>query len=77
MFWYILIAILYPSSALAASAPVLQFEGITPCESYNKIVTDTFARYGDNCVENIRRSWKILTDTFNSGGELKSLTPTY
>lgn len=58
--------------ALAASAPVLQFEGITPCESYNKIVTDTFARYGDNCVENIRRSWKILTDTFNSGAAGKS-----
>ena len=54
--------------ALAASAPVLQFEGVLPCESYNKIVTQTFARYGATCVDNIRYSWKAMTDLFNSGG---------
>ncbi|XP_067928307.1 lysosomal Pro-X carboxypeptidase-like [Watersipora subatra] len=58
--------------ALAASAPVLQFEGVTPCESYNKIVTKTFARYGDNCVENIRQSWQVMTDMYNMGSSAQT-----
>lgn len=56
--------------SLAGSAPVLQYEGVTACESYDRIVTKTFSRYGDNCVENIRRSWKAIDDMYKSGGKV-------
>lgn len=46
--------------ALAASAPVLQFSGITPCEAFYSIVTKDFQQQGgDVCVNSIKRSWNI------------------
>ncbi|XP_065225455.1 lysosomal Pro-X carboxypeptidase-like [Planococcus citri] len=53
----------YPAvieGALAASAPILQFTGITPCDSYNKVLTDAFNASSPQCVKNIRNSWRVL-----------------
>lgn len=54
----------YPYSvtgAIASSAPVWQFQGITPCETFNKIVTDVMKSLGSKkCVETISKSWHIL-----------------
>ncbi|OQR76200.1 lysosomal Pro-X carboxypeptidase-like [Tropilaelaps mercedesae] len=47
-------------AALAASAPILQFQGVTPCGVYNQIVTKAFKAEGDQCVDNIRKSWIAL-----------------
>lgn len=47
--------------ALAASAPILQFSGLTPCDIFNKITTAVFENaYNANCTANIGRSWKVF-----------------
>ncbi|EDW04971.1 lysosomal Pro-X carboxypeptidase [Drosophila grimshawi] len=44
--------------ALAASAPILQFEGLTPCDIFNEITTSVFnTAYNANCSANIGKSW--------------------
>lgn len=49
------------SGSIAASAPILQFSNITPCEVFNRILTSVF-NTADNseCVGNIKRSWNVL-----------------
>ena len=39
---------------------MMAFEGLSLCGVHRKGITQSFARYGFNCVENIRRSWKTL-----------------
>ncbi|XP_059615486.1 lysosomal Pro-X carboxypeptidase [Phlebotomus argentipes] len=47
--------------AIAASAPILQFTDITPCEVYNRILTSVYATaYSKDCSDNIRKSWAVL-----------------
>lgn len=49
--------------SIAASAPILQFEGLTPCGAYNRIVTSDFRiAYTPDCAECIRKSWKEIRD---------------
>lgn len=55
----------YPHSivgALASSAPIWLFGDLVPCDAYNQIVTEDFKLSGPNCVENIRKSWKVITE---------------
>ncbi|KAL3879039.1 hypothetical protein ACJMK2_031353 [Sinanodonta woodiana] len=55
----------YPNlvlGALAASAPILQFNGITDCEAFNEVVTQTFERESAGCVSNIRASWQLINN---------------
>ena len=54
-------------SALASSAPVIQFGDLVPCGIYARIVTDDFKLSGDNCAENIRRSWDVMNRYALSG----------
>jgi len=54
-------------AALAASAPILQFQNVTDCNVYNNIVTKAFQQQGDKCVDNIRKSWKALDAKGKSG----------
>lgn len=47
--------------AIAASAPVLQFEGLTPCGAFKRIVTADFkTAYKSSCAECIKKSWKEI-----------------
>ncbi|XP_019634121.1 PREDICTED: lysosomal Pro-X carboxypeptidase-like [Branchiostoma belcheri] len=53
----------YPSSvigSLAASAPVWQFEGLTPCGSQYSIITQDFQKGSPGCDTRIRKSWDLL-----------------
>ncbi|PFX19876.1 lysosomal Pro-X carboxypeptidase-like [Stylophora pistillata] len=56
----------YPNiviGALAASAPILQFTGLTPCEKFYQIVTEDFRRDGgDPCVNLVKKSWNVVKD---------------
>lgn len=51
----------YPATilgAIASSAPVLQFQGLVPCETFNRIVTSIFRYAGrSDCSVPIRNSW--------------------
>lgn len=46
--------------ALAASAPILQFEGITPCGALAAVTTRAFAKSSHLCVQAIRESWDVI-----------------
>ncbi|KAH8282704.1 hypothetical protein KR054_009227, partial [Drosophila jambulina] len=47
--------------ALAASAPILQFPGITDCDIFYRIATSVFQNaYNGNCTVNIAKSWKLF-----------------
>lgn len=49
----------YPSmvhGAIASSAPIWQFDGLVPCNAYNKIVTRVYR----DCSVIIKNSWKHL-----------------
>lgn len=61
-------------SALAASAPILQFPGIYDCEGYFDIVSKDFHDYSPACSETIRKSWDAFKTVANSTEGLKFLT---
>lgn len=60
--------------ALAASAPIWQFEDLVPCGVFMKIVTDDFRKSGPNCTENIRRSWGVINHLSTTRSGLQWLT---
>ncbi|XP_007440930.1 lysosomal Pro-X carboxypeptidase [Python bivittatus] len=46
--------------ALAASAPIWQFDSLVPCGTFYKIVTEDFRKSGLGCSEAIRNSWAAI-----------------
>ncbi|XP_068120862.1 lysosomal Pro-X carboxypeptidase [Hyperolius riggenbachi] len=46
--------------ALAASAPVWQFENLVPCNLYYQIVTNDFKKSGAGCAESVTKSWAAI-----------------
>ncbi|RVE54520.1 hypothetical protein evm_001005 [Chilo suppressalis] len=51
------------AGAIAASAPVHMFPGMTPCDAYYRIVTASFKNDGSkHCVDNIRSSWSAIRE---------------
>ncbi|CAH1785135.1 unnamed protein product [Owenia fusiformis] len=53
----------YPAlvdGALAASAPIWQFTGITSCGVFDEIVTRDFTKTGEYCSQNIKNSWSVI-----------------
>jgi lysosomal Pro-X carboxypeptidase len=70
----------YPDTiagAIAASAPVLQFTGVTPPSTFNDIVTATFRAANPGCPDGIRRSWDIMRDLGASAAGRQSLMSTF
>ncbi|GAB0089884.1 lysosomal Pro-X carboxypeptidase [Sergentomyia squamirostris] len=66
------------SGAIAASAPLLQFSSITPCEVYNRILTSVFATaYTHECASNIRKSWATLKSRSETDEGRAFLTKTF
>ncbi|CAN8004409.1 unnamed protein product, partial [Ixodes hexagonus] len=47
-------------AALAASAPILLFTGITPCNIFSEVVTRAFAKASDQCARAIRTSFEVM-----------------
>ncbi|RZC42264.1 lysosomal Pro-X carboxypeptidase, partial [Asbolus verrucosus] len=60
----------YPASvigAIAASAPIWQFQGLTPCENFNRIVTDVYKIANEeDCSVPLQKSWKIIRNLTTS-----------
>jgi len=50
------------AGAIAASAPVAQFAGLTPCDAFGRIVTSDYsaAAVNNTCSASIRSSWTAL-----------------
>lgn len=56
--------------AIAASAPILQFTGITSCESFARIATSSYRAADEACPKLIKRSWNVITNlTSNDEGK--------
>jgi len=67
----------YPHSivgALAASAPIWNFEDLVPCGGFMSVVTRDFEETGSNCATNVRRSWDVILKTAKSSEGLSQLT---
>lgn len=62
--------------ALAASAPIWQFENMVPCGVFLNIVTRDFKKSGSNCSESIRMSWNAINRLANEGIGLNWLSET-
>ncbi|XP_028397868.1 lysosomal Pro-X carboxypeptidase-like isoform X2 [Dendronephthya gigantea] len=62
------------AGAIASSAPILQFQNITPCETFYKIVSDDFAREGETCFNLIKKSWSIVFDDGESSSGREKLS---
>ncbi|XP_051048216.1 lysosomal Pro-X carboxypeptidase [Phodopus roborovskii] len=62
--------------ALAASAPIWQFEDLVPCSVFMKIVTEDFRKSGPYCSESIRRSWDAINRLSSTGSGLQQLSKT-
>ncbi|XP_020676664.1 lysosomal Pro-X carboxypeptidase [Dendrobium catenatum] len=60
--------------ALASSAPILQFENISPPESFYDIVSSDFKRESMNCFDVIKNSWDVLEAQGKYGDGLISLS---
>ncbi|KAH9307774.1 hypothetical protein KI387_035685, partial [Taxus chinensis] len=46
--------------ALAASAPILYFDDITPTYCYGRVVTENFRNASENCYKRINESWDMM-----------------
>ena len=58
--------------ALASSAPILQFNNVTPCNTFADIVTRTFHNSGTNCKANIKASWGAIRNLAKTGTHFTS-----
>lgn len=71
----------YPASvdgAIAASAPIWQFKDLTPCENFNRIVTNVFNVMGtEKCSNIIKNSWSKLRSFTKSDDGRKKLSSTF
>lgn len=63
--------------ALASSAPVLQFTGITPCNVYFQIITDDYQQASPLCPKTIKRSWNAINNLVKNDSGLDFLTQTF
>jgi lysosomal Pro-X carboxypeptidase len=60
--------------ALAASAPVLQFQGLVNPETFSKIVTDDYTKANPQCSSRIRDAYKQVNTLASSPGGYSALT---
>lgn len=69
MYYFILINlhILSVNRAIAASAPIWQFTGMTPCDGFSRVLTSAFTAQSSACSENIKASWNAITNITSNG----------
>ncbi|XP_046401943.1 lysosomal Pro-X carboxypeptidase [Ischnura elegans] len=60
--------------AIAASAPVLQFTGMVPCEAFSRIVSSDFKAASHNCSDRIKASWSAIDRVSATADGLKWLS---
>lgn len=57
--------------AVASSAPIYQFQGLTDCTAFNNIVSKVYKISSQNAVRNIKKSWSVIKNiTGNDEGKL-------
>lgn len=61
-------------AALASSAPILQFSGLVPPDTFNRIVSDDFKRENQSCYDHILVSWWAIDALAAADGGLAALS---
>lgn len=59
------IRIRYPwiiDGSIAASAPILQYTGITPPQAYSAVLSNTYRTTSADCATGIEKAWAIMED---------------
>jgi hypothetical protein len=59
--------------AIAASAPIFQFSGLTPCEAFSRIVTTDYNSVSTECRASIRKSWAVINNITSYGNFIRRL----
>lgn len=70
----------YPNivvGSLAASAPIWQFTGITPCNAFYDVTTATWARVSQTCVDNANKGYKTLEQIGADASGRQFITSTF
>lgn len=57
-------------SAIAASAPILQFTDIVTCEAFSRIATSDFRISSSTCPKLIQKAWSTITEVTSNGNEI-------
>jgi lysosomal Pro-X carboxypeptidase len=60
--------------AVAASAPILQFEDIVPTDTFYRIVSADFKRESTSCFNYIQESWDAIDNIAAQNGGLHNLS---
>ncbi|CAI9587945.1 unnamed protein product [Staurois parvus] len=63
--------------ALAASAPIWQFEDLVPCNLYHQIVTNDFKKSGSGCAESVSKSWAAINRMAETDDGIRWLSSTF
>ncbi|GJX95962.1 lysosomal Pro-X carboxypeptidase [Tanacetum coccineum] len=63
--------------ALASSAPILQFEGLVPLETYYDIISNDFRRESTSCFDTIKNSWDVITSVGQKANGLDNLADAF
>lgn len=61
-------------AALASSAPILQFHGLVPSSTFNRIVSEDFKRENQSCFDHVRKSWRAIEALGSTSNGLASLS---
>lgn len=59
--------------AIASSAPIWQFTGMTPCNDFYKVTSSVYRNTNIECGSTISASWKAI-DNVTESGKLFSTT---
>nr|GMC60029.1 lysosomal Pro-X carboxypeptidase [Ipomoea batatas] len=63
--------------ALAASAPILQFEDVVDPDTFYNIVSNDFRRESVSCFNTIKESWDVITSVGSTNGGLSLLSKVF
>ncbi|GFS14550.1 prolylcarboxypeptidase (Angiotensinase C), partial [Elysia marginata] len=67
----------FKNRSLAASAPIWQFTGITPCNAFYDVTTATWARASETCVANANKGYSTLEQIGADAAGLKFISSTF
>ncbi|KAL9682705.1 hypothetical protein QQ045_014511 [Rhodiola kirilowii] len=60
--------------ALASSAPLLLFDGVTPEDGYVKVLSRDFKEISENCYKSIKKSWDKIDEVALEENGLSALS---
>lgn len=52
--------------AIASSAPIWQFTGMTPCNDFYKVTSSVYRNINAECAKTISASWKAIDNVTES-----------